>query len=67
MIAQNHRGDIAAIECRARRLEPDCTAAFGRGPLLINHILQTCGEIGLHENIADPGRLSAGQIDRGVA
>ena len=52
-------GDVAAIEGVARGFEPGLAPAAGGGALLVGHVLQRAGEIGLAEDVAGlaaPGR-----------
>ena len=61
-------GDVAAIKGVARGLEPGLAAtppsATGGGALLVGHVLQRAGEIGLAEHFAGFGRPAVGQKDR---
>ena len=66
MVAHDRLGDVAAVERVARRGEAGQPAALGRRALLVDHVLQRAGEIGLHEALADLRQLAAGQEDRRV-
>jgi hypothetical protein len=65
LMARDRAGDVTAIERIARRLQAGKSIAVGVGPLLIRHVLQRAGEIGLHEDLAHLGRPSVGQENGG--
>ena len=58
--------DFARLHGDARRHQAREPAARGRGALLVDHVLQRVGEIGLQEAVADLRHLAARQEDRAV-
>src|SRR5215469_1405607 len=57
-------GDVPAVKRIARSFEPGLPASRCCGTLLVGHILQRCGEVGLAEHFAGLGATPVWQENR---
>jgi hypothetical protein len=66
--ARDRAHEVALVEGVPRRFQPGASIAGSgeRRLLLVRHVLQASGEIGLHEKVADLRRSSVREIDRAV-
>ena len=59
----NRGGNISVVKSRPGRLEPSFTAPAPGVFFFVGHILQGAGQVGLFEDVARLGGLTAGQIN----